>query len=76
MAVNTPLPVVPVPDGIRQTTCAVYPADLATSAADELEALSAGEIPRPAWPEGDPLLSPPPFDAKRLMRDYPATKPF
>lgn len=38
VAVNTPLPVVPVPDGIRQTTCAVYPADLATSAADELEA--------------------------------------
>jgi tetratricopeptide (TPR) repeat protein len=44
--------------------------------ADELKALRNGRVPQPAWPEGDPLLSPPPFDAKRLMRDYPATKPF
>ena len=32
------LPVVPVPDGVRQTTCAVYPADLATIAVEELDA--------------------------------------
>ena len=32
------LPVVPVPDGVRQTTCAVYPADLAAIAVEELDA--------------------------------------
>lgn len=36
LEIDTDLPVVPVPDGIRQTTCAVYPADLAVTAMDEL----------------------------------------
>lgn len=44
--------------------------------ARELADLRQGRTPGPAWPKGDPLLSPPPFDATRLMRDYPATKPF
>ena len=42
----------------------------------ERDTLLAGGIPQPAWPEGDPLLSPPPFDATRLFRDYPAVTPF
>ena len=41
-----------------------------------LEAYTAGELPRPAWPADDPLLSPPPFDAARVFRDYPAIKPY
>jgi hypothetical protein len=41
-----------------------------------LEALTAGELPHPAWPADDPLLSPPPFDAARVFRDYPAIKPY
>lgn len=32
-----PLPVVPVDDGIRQTTCAVYPSDALDAIRDELE---------------------------------------
>ncbi len=36
LEIETDLPVVPVPDGIRQTTCAVFPADLAIAAMDEL----------------------------------------
>ncbi|NEX18242.1 MAG: hypothetical protein C1943_16940 [Halochromatium sp.] len=44
--------------------------------AREHEALVAGELPQPPWPAGDPLLSPPSFDAKRLFRDYPALVPF
>lgn len=35
--IDTELPVVPVPDGIRQTTCAVFPADLAVAAMEELK---------------------------------------
>jgi molybdopterin-guanine dinucleotide biosynthesis protein A len=34
----TELPVVPVPDGVRQTTCAVYPASHALAATRELNA--------------------------------------
>lgn len=34
----------------------------------------ARELPRPAWPVDDPLLSPPPFDAARVLRDYPEIK--
>lgn len=41
----------------------------------ELLAYQQGSTP-PTWPISDPLLSPPPFDADRLMRDYPATKPY
>lgn len=42
----------------------------------ERDAFVAGKLPQPPWPEGDPLLSPPPFDAMRLFRDYPAVTPF
>ncbi len=43
--------------------------------ATELAAYAEGRLPR-AWPKSDPLLAPPPFDATRIMRDYPATKPY
>jgi tetratricopeptide (TPR) repeat protein len=42
----------------------------------ELEAYESGRIPGPAWPADDPLLAPPPFDATRAFRDYPAVKPY
>lgn len=42
----------------------------------ELEAYERGELPAPAWPEGDPLLSPPPFDPTAPFRDYPAAVPY
>ena len=42
----------------------------------ELDAYESGELPAPAWPGDDPLLSPPPFDAARAFRDYPAVKPY
>jgi len=42
----------------------------------ELEAFEKGELPDPAWPEGDPLLSPPPFDPVAPFRDYPAAVPY
>lgn len=44
--------------------------------ADELEAFQDHRLPRPAWPEGDPLLSPPPFDPIAPFRDYPAVAPY
>jgi tetratricopeptide (TPR) repeat protein len=43
---------------------------------NELTAYQAKELPQPAWPEDDPLLAPPPFDAARPFRDYPATLPY
>ena len=42
----------------------------------ELHAYQAKQLPHPAWPGDDPLLSPPPFDARRTFRDYPAAKPY
>ena len=42
----------------------------------ELAAYEADELPLPAWPDDDPLLAPPPFDAARVFRDYPAVKPY
>ncbi len=44
--------------------------------AQERDAFRAVTLPQPPWPEGDPLLNPPPFDAKRLFRDYPAVTPY
>jgi hypothetical protein len=41
----------------------------------ELAAYRDGRLP-PAWPAGDPLLGPPPFDPLRPFRDYPATAPY
>lgn len=41
----------------------------------ELTAYQDGRLP-PAWPNGDPLLGPPPFDPLRPFRDYPATAPY
>ncbi len=38
--------------------------------------LAAGKLPQPAWQPGDPLLEPPPFDALRSFRDYPAAVPY
>lgn len=42
----------------------------------ELVALGNREMPAEAWPEGDPLLQPPPFDAVAPFRDYPAAVPY
>jgi len=42
----------------------------------ELQAYEEGALPMPAWPEGDPLLSPPPFDPTAPFRDYPAAAPY
>ena len=42
----------------------------------ELQAYELGELPKPAWPESDPMLSPPPFDALAPFRDYPAAVPY
>jgi tetratricopeptide (TPR) repeat protein len=43
---------------------------------EERAAYRDGRLPQPAWPDADPLLAPRPFDAARIMRDYPAAKPF
>ena len=42
----------------------------------ELQAFEQDWLPRPAWPESDPLLSPPPFDPVAPFRDYPAVVPY
>jgi tetratricopeptide (TPR) repeat protein len=42
----------------------------------ELAAYRQGRLPQPAWPENDPLLSPPPFDPVAPFRDYPASVPY
>lgn len=42
----------------------------------ELADYAAEQLPQPAWSEGDPLLMPPPFDATRPFRDYPANVPY
>jgi len=42
----------------------------------ELASFQKGENPAAAWPEGDPLLSPPPFDPLVPFRDYPAAVPY
>lgn len=44
--------------------------------AQELAAYQDGRMPPVVWAVTDPLLSPPPFDARRLMRDYPAARPY
>lgn len=43
---------------------------------EELNSYEQGEIPAVAWPEGDPLLSPPPFDPVAPFRDYPSAVPY
>jgi len=42
----------------------------------ELAAFEDDRLPDSVWPGDDPLLAPPPFDAARLFRDYPATRPY
>lgn len=42
----------------------------------ELADYEQNRLPRPAWPEGDPLLDPPPFDPLAPFRDYPAAVPY
>lgn len=42
----------------------------------ELDAYKKQEVPTPAWPPGDALLSPPPFDPIAPFRDYPASVPY
>lgn len=42
----------------------------------DLEAYREGRIPTDAWPDGDPLLVPPPFNPVAAFRDYPAAKPY
>jgi len=42
----------------------------------ELRAYREGRLPMQAWPENDPLLSPPPFDPVAPFRDYPAVAPY
>ncbi len=41
----------------------------------ELAAYAGGSLPA-AWPQGDALLGPPPFNATQIMRDYPAIRPY
>jgi hypothetical protein len=41
----------------------------------ELTAYGDGRLPV-AWPEGDSLLMPPPFNAGQIMRDYPSIRPY
>jgi tetratricopeptide (TPR) repeat protein len=43
---------------------------------DELASYEKRETPASAWPEGDLLLSPPPFDPVAPFRDYPAAVPY
>lgn len=43
---------------------------------DELAAYREGRLPDDAWPVGDALLAPPPFDPLAAFRDYPAAAPF
>lgn len=52
------------------------PAEERALAEAELSAYRSDELPAPAWPRDDPLLSPPPFDAERIIRDYPAITPY
>jgi len=42
----------------------------------ELTSYVEGEMPAEPWPEGDTLLSPPPFDPVAPFRDYPAAVPY
>ena len=42
----------------------------------EIEAYRAGRLPGQPWPQGDPLLAPPPFDPIGPFRDYPAAVPY
>jgi tetratricopeptide (TPR) repeat protein len=42
----------------------------------EIEAYRAGRLPDQPWPQGDPLLAPPPFDPIGPFRDYPAAVPY
>ncbi len=42
----------------------------------ELTAMTDGRLPAPPWPDDDPLLAPPPTDATRTFRDYPAAVPY
>lgn len=42
----------------------------------EITAFQARRLPDEPWPVGDPLLSPPPFDATAPFRDYPAAVPY
>ena len=42
----------------------------------ELDAYERGELPKPVWPEGDPLFSTPPFDPVAPFRDYPVSVPY
>jgi tetratricopeptide (TPR) repeat protein len=43
---------------------------------EELAAYEDERLPPEPWPEGDPLLSPPPFDPIAPFRDYPAAVPY
>ncbi len=51
------------------------PEEIATMNA-ELKAYGKREVPAPAWPLRDVLLSPPPFDPVAPFRDYPASVPY
>ncbi len=42
----------------------------------EFASYAKGEVPAQPWPEGDPLLSPPPFDPMAPFRDYLAAVPY
>lgn len=42
----------------------------------ELDAYQRHQVPAVAWPGGDVLLSPPPFDPVAPFRDYPASVPY
>ncbi|HFD79002.1 MAG TPA: tetratricopeptide repeat protein [Gammaproteobacteria bacterium] len=53
------------------------PAERLQQLQDTLAAYRKKTLPQqPAWPLDDPLLSPPPLDAARVLREYPAAQPF
>jgi tetratricopeptide (TPR) repeat protein len=43
---------------------------------DEMAAYGEARVPDGPWPDGDPFLSPPPFDPLAAFRDYPAATPY
>ena len=42
----------------------------------QLRRLDAGTLPAEAWPEDDPVLSPPPLEPRAVFQEYPTPRPF
>jgi tetratricopeptide (TPR) repeat protein len=52
------------------------PAEMQETMDRELAAYRTHRIEGDPWPDGDPLIAPPPFDATGPFRDYPASVPY